>query len=369
MLDEVEKLRVVHLEEHTSDLSGELTLSPDTSAAYPEARREGDLLVDQRVKSFTEHLLLLDGTGSGQRLGRKSRSLLRSGGLVLGSDGHLGASRSVGGESLGNTDGRGSTVGSLGSRSGRGSSSRSGVVGGHSTVGSGWGHTVRHGGHTGLTVGSVSGSVLHHLGSTWVSHHGSTSHGHHVGLTVSGHGWVAVDGLTHVTGTHGSTWVTTSVLSLRHLRLESLSSDILSLGQGDVQGLGADHLAVHLGDSLGGLVGGRVADETEVLGSTLVVLHDSAAGDCSKGIEFGSESLIIPLVVEVLDVEVDTGRLGLLLGSSLLVTLLELVVSLSSLLGSSGVKLLSLELLLVQLVNGLGGGLVVDIVDETETGG
>jgi len=28
VLDEVEKLRVVHLEEHTSDLSGELTLGP-----------------------------------------------------------------------------------------------------------------------------------------------------------------------------------------------------------------------------------------------------------------------------------------------------------------------------------------------------
>jgi hypothetical protein len=146
-----------------------------------------------------------------------------------------------------------------------------------------------------------------------------------------------------------------------------LSSDILSLGEGDVQGLGADHLAIHLGDSLGSLVGRRVADETKVLGSTLVVLHDPARSDGSEGVELGSESLIIPLVVEVLDVEVDTGRLGLLLGSSLLVTLLELVVSLSSLLSSTSVELLSLELLVVQLVDGLGGGLVVDIVDETET--
>jgi hypothetical protein len=146
-----------------------------------------------------------------------------------------------------------------------------------------------------------------------------------------------------------------------------LSSDILSLGEGDVQGLGANHLAVHLRDSLGGLIGRRVADETKVLGSTLVVLHDPARGDGSEWVELGSESLIIPLVVEVLDVEVDTGRLGLLLHSSLLVTLLELVVSLGSLLGSASVKLLSLELLFVELLDGLDGGFVVDKVDETET--
>jgi len=366
VFDEVEKFRVVHLEEHTSDLSGELTLSPDTLVMI--YRNADDSLVDQRVKSFTEHLLLLNGVGSGQRLGRESGSLSRSGSLVLGSNRHLRTSGSVGGESLGNTDGRGSTVGSLSTRSGRRSSSRSGVVGGHSTVRSSGGHTVRHGRHTGLAIRSVSGSVLHHLGSTGVSHHRTTSHGHHVGLTVSRHGRVAVDGLTHVTGTHGSTRVTASVLSLRHLGLESLSSDVLSLGESDVQGLGTDHLAVHLRDSLGSLIGRRVADETKVLGSTLVVLHDSAAGDCSEGVELGSESLIIPLVVEVLDVKVDTGRLGLLLGSSLLVTLLEFVVSLGSLLSSAGVKLLSLELLLVQLINSLGSGLVVDIVDETETG-
>jgi hypothetical protein len=327
-------------------------------------KKQDDLLVDQRVESFTEHLLLLLGRSSGQRLGRESRSG-GSGGLLTGvlrSDGHLSTSGSVGRETLGNTDGRRSTVDSRTGSAIRGSGTS--VVGRH-TVRTGRGHTIRHGGHTGSTVRSVSGSVLHHLRSTGVStHHGS--HGHHTGLTVSGHGRVAVYGLTHVSGsTH--TVESHSRLSLVDLRLESLSSNILSLGESDIQRLGANHLAVHLGYSLGSLVGGRVADETKVLGSTLVILHDSAAGDCSEWVKLGSESLIVPLVIEVLDVEVDTGRLGLLLVSSFLVSLFELVVSLGSLLGSSSVKLLSLEVLVVQLVNGLGGGFMVDIVDETET--
>jgi hypothetical protein len=331
--------------------------------------------VDQGVERFTKHLLLLLGRSSGKRLGGESGGL-GSGSLltgVLGSNGHLGTSGSVGGETLGLTDGRGSTVGSGSGTRGRRSSSRSGVSLGHGTgVRTGRGHTVwGHTGHTGLTVGSVSSrSTLHHLRVAGVIHHGGTSHGHHARSTVAAgtHGRVAVHGVGHVRGHTGAVVAHSLVLSLRHLRLESLSSDILSLGKSDIQGLGANHLAVHFGNSLGSLVGGRVADETKVLGSSLVVLHDSTRGDCSKGVELGSESLVIPLVVEVLDVEVDTGRLGLLLVSSLLVTLLELVVSLGSLLGSAGVKLLSLELLLVELLDGLDGSLVVDVVDETETG-
>ena len=307
--------------------------------------------MDQRVKSFTEHLLLLLRRSSGKRLGRESR-LSRGSSLLtskLRSDWHLATSGEVGGESLWGGVGGRSTVGSLLLRTtvggrGRGSSSRSGVVGWHLTVRTGrWGHTIWHGhttGHTGLTAGSVSRSVLHHLGSTRVAaHHGSTSHWHHTGLTVGGHGRVTVHGLTHEWSTHSTTTLVVHSLvgSLSHLGLESLSSDVLSLSEGDVEGLGTNDLAVHLRDSLGGLIGSGETNETKVLGGSLVVLHDLARGDGTERVEFGSESLVIPLVVEVLDVEVDTGRLGLLLEPSLLVSLFQLVVSLGSLLGSTSV--------------------------------
>lgn len=73
------------------------------------------------------------------------------------------------------------------------------------------------------------------------------------------------------------------------------------------------------------------------------------------------------LTVKVLDVEVDTGRLGLVFESLLLVGSSQLLVSLRSLLSSANVELLALDLLLVELLDGLGGGLVVGKVDKAES--
>jgi len=156
-------------------------------------------------------------------------------------------------------------------------------------------------------------------------------------------------------------------LTLLHLRLEGLTTDVLALSKSDVEGLGADHLAVHLLDGLGGLIGGRVANETEVARSSVLVLHDLAGSDSSKGVELSSETLVIPLIVKVLDVKVDTGRLGLVLHALLLVGSAEFVITLGPLLGTTDVKLLSLPLLVVELIGSLLGRLVRDKVDETET--
>jgi hypothetical protein len=146
-----------------------------------------------------------------------------------------------------------------------------------------------------------------------------------------------------------------------------LSTDILSLSERNVKRLGTDHLAVHLGNSFGRLVGRRVADETEVLGDALVILHDSAAGDGSEWVELGSKTVVIPLVIQVLDVKVHTGRLGLVLETLLLVALSQLFVSLGSLLSSADKELLALPFGLIERIDSLLGRLVIDKVYETES--
>ena len=49
--------------------------------------------------------------------------------------------------------------------------------------------------------------------------------------------------------------------ALRKLSLEAHAAVLLALREGDVEGLGARHLAVHLGHRAGGLVGGGKGDE------------------------------------------------------------------------------------------------------------
>ncbi len=88
---------------------------------------------------------------------------------------------------------------------------------------------------------------------------------------------------------------------------------------------------------------GKLTLETPL--SSFMTLHD---GDGAKRVELGSETVVVHSstvcqlhhagwaerrTVKVLDVEVDTGALGLLLDSLVLVVLSELLVSLGSLLG------------------------------------
>lgn len=308
----MKEFTIVHLKKHTGDFTGEVGLS----------------LVDEGIQALSKHLLLLGGTSSGKRLGTETGSGL-SGllgeALGLGSDRHLTSGDGASGKTKWGTNWRWSAVGSWDSS---GWSSTLGAVGSNRVVGAwhtwvahlwGW-HTVWHG-HAWLTTwgtGVSGSSLLHHWLLTWVaSHDGATSHAWHGHAWLTGVSWhwgVSVDGGTHVAWSGHAATVSESLgLSLLHLRLEGLSTDVFSLSEGDVEGLGADHLAVHLLDSFGGLVGGRVAHETKVLiesarclmrdighcthpGGSALVLHDSAAGDGTKGVELGSESLVVPLV-------------------------------------------------------------------------
>lgn len=356
----MQKLGVVHLEEHTGDLAGKFGLSSE----------------DERVDSLTEHLLLLSGSGSaksgsGELLRSRGGGTFLASGLLTLRTGTVLSRSTTGGTTV-----RSSSSGtSTGTRSHTANllllllssvTSRAHRTSVRHTSGR---HRVRHGsgGSThGLTVRTVSRSTTggNHTGRR-VAHHGTSS-------TVSSRRRRVVHGLLgHVssgsTETGSGGHLHSLVVSRSDLVLESCSSGLLSLSDGDVEGLGADHLAVHLCDGLSGLIGGREANETETSGSTtLLVSHDLARGDRTESVELGSESLVIPVVSDVLDVQVDTLVLGLLLESGSLVRSSELLVTLVSLLGSRDKELLALVLGVVQSVNGLLGVLVSLKVDETE---
>merc|ERR1719220_3386721 len=92
--------------------------------------------------------------------------------------------------------------------------------------------------------------------------------------------------------------------AMRWMYCEVSLAVLLPLGQGHVQRLGHDDAAVHLGDRLGGLLGGREADESESLGASLLA-HDLGGGDGAVRGELLPEPLIIDGVIQVLDVQVD----------------------------------------------------------------
>ena len=279
----------------------------------------GDSLLDKRVERLSEHLLLVLWRCPSKtlRIELLSSCLRRRSALGVSlrrSKRHLRTSgHGTSGKTLRSTNGR-SAVG-IGCRSGRSSAH---IGRSHRVL---WHTGVRHlrrrhpigHVHPRLTGWSVSWScLLHHL-LRRVSHHRASHARHHSGLsTVAVHRRVRVHGCTHVSRCSHTASVGHSLgLSLLHLRLQGLSSHVLALGEGDVEGLGADHLAVHVLDSLGGFIGGGVADKAKVLqGSTLngfenqpahprcaiVILHDLAAGDGTEGLKLGSETVVIPLV-------------------------------------------------------------------------
>jgi len=154
--------------------------------------------------------------------------------------------------------------------------------------------------------------------------------------------------------------------ALGHLGLELGTTLLLALSEGDVDWLGGKDLAVHLSDSLGGLLWGGVANETEAFAHALIVTHDLARGDGTVLLESGAENVVWESLIEVLDVEVDT----LVLLEALLLDLVELILELSGalglLLGTANVHGLALELETVLLLNSLGGGGHLGEVDEGE---
>ena len=142
-------------------------------------------------------------------------------------------------------------------------------------------------------------------------------------------------------------------------------SVLLPLGEGHVQRLGHDDPAVHLGDGLGSLLGGREADESESLGATLLA-HHLGGGDGAVGSEFLPQPLVVNSVIQVLDVEIDSLVSVEPLQLQLLKLLLELSLSLRFLLGSPDVESLAADVRSVELFHGLLSRLGLLEGDESE---
>ena len=371
VLQKVQQLAVVHLEQHASDLAGVVGLTGSNLG----------------VQVLTNHLLLLIGIGSGQS-GSGQASGLGSRGSGSGSSGTVSTGLAlVLGETT--TAGTGDAAGS------------SGTLGAGGTLGT----TLLTGGTAALRLGAgtlAAGTALAHRGEALahrVAGHGSTGvhllglvrvnpagAGDHTGLAGVDHTATTLGreatgtgveelGRVHAAGHLAGHLLHAELGALGHLGLQLRLADLLALGKSDVDGLGAEHAAVHLGDSLGGLIGGREADETETLGGTLdllsllsslLIAHDLGGGDDTINGELLTELLIIDIVIQVLDVQVDALVLVELLHLLLLVLLLELLLTLTLLLGAGDEQLLLLVLGIVELIDGALGILVVFEVDETE---
>ncbi|KAH3665483.1 hypothetical protein OGAPHI_003668 [Ogataea philodendri] len=143
------------------------------------------------------------------------------------------------------------------------------------------------------------------------------------------------------------------------------------LGQqpSNVQWLSSHHSLVHLSDGLGGLLWRAVANETESLGFSRIVKHHLGRGDGSVWLELFLQLGIVDGLVQVLDEQVEALVLIKLFLSSRFVLVLQRLESLALLLGSSNVKLLTVNLLVVKFSNSLGSVLVGLEVHKTETSG
>jgi len=158
----------------------------------------------------------------------------------------------------------------------------------------------------------------------------------------------------------------TKLVALSDLALQLLPPNFPSLGKRDIEGLGADHLVVHLGNSLSSLLGRGETDETETLGMVLVVAHDFCASDCSERLKLGTEFLVVDVILEILDIQVDTLVFAELLHLGLFISLAQFLFAFCFLLGTSDKQLPAVMLGLVESINRLVGILVVIVVDETE---
>mmetsp|Transcript_31331 Transcript_31331/g.91752 ORF Transcript_31331/g.91752 Transcript_31331/m.91752 type:complete len:621 (-) Transcript_31331:133-1995(-) len=355
-LQKMEELGVVHLEEHAGDLASELRLR----------------LVDEGVETLANHVLLHLGAGRSESAGGEA---LVSGNGRLGLLGrHLLLGRGRGDALLLGRHVAGllvelhvllatatSTAASTALVRVAATTASAGSLLGHAAV-------LRHGVHAPLLL------LLHH----GVGEAGTAGH-HGVGrLHTAGSGAALLHvhtrhaaGVAHGHGTTSHAGLASAATGVASLELGP--TDLLALGKGDEDGLGADDLAVHLVDGPGGLLGGGVADEAEASRpAVLHVLHDAGRSDGAHGGELVAKDVVGDGIVEVLDVEVDALELGdavHLLGFELGA---EFALALGLLLRSADEHLegdfLTVdgagELLAVEALNGIDGTVVIGVGDE-----
>jgi hypothetical protein len=157
------------------------------------------------------------------------------------------------------------------------------------------------------------------------------------------------------------------VITLGDLAFQLLAANVAALGKGDIQWLATDHLVIHFWNGLGSLVRGRETNKSKAFGCALLVTHNFAAGDGTEGFELATEFIVIHIILEILDVQVNTLVLALLLSAGLFVRTTELFVAFRFLLGTRDVEILAMELGVVQLINGFLSVLVFFVVHKAET--
>jgi hypothetical protein len=414
-LDQVQQLSVVHLQKHTGDLAGLLGL----------------VLIDQRIQSLADHVLLGDWVGRGEHsitevhvavghlLGLLLRSTLLQGlALVAHLVGELDAALHVASGSLALRDLLLQLLRIALLRTGASLQLLRGLALRRDTL--------LRSAETWLTRDAAwdsLGRLLQVLRSAWDASRSTsaawTLHERRDGLLsweVTIAGWASAtlllerqtSGGTSTTDLAGvwewhtswlrssrETWLTTLLhvhahegrnLTVLRSTLE-LTSVLRSIGGGKVslamllalvkghhQRLTSEWLAVHLSDSAGGLLGGGVADESEALGGLQVsVAHDAGRGDGSERGECLSELLVSHGVSNVLDVQVH----ALVLLNTLVIDGVQAGLDLSGALvlllcaGHIDLEVASgvLDGLVGQLGKGLGGTLMVRHVDEAEAFG
>mmetsp|Transcript_7796 Transcript_7796/g.18105 ORF Transcript_7796/g.18105 Transcript_7796/m.18105 type:complete len:304 (+) Transcript_7796:722-1633(+) len=282
-VDEMEQLAVVQtLKQHAGDLAGESTLARRNERVQALTKKLL-LLLRGGVNQHGRELLLGESTGDhGHRRGRLLGSLLSSGhGLVLG----LVAVADVGRE----LDALGPLLlGLAGLDAGLASNLTLGTAlaeAAAALVGHGRVH-----GATGDEATTATGSHVerrHHEGALSLGARARGTRVHHR------HGLRRE--IAHV--------LARVVRALEVLALEVGAAHLLRLVKSDVDGLGAHHLAVHVRDSTGGVIGRSKAHVAEALALAGVQL-DLGRGDGAEGLESRAQLVVIDGVIEVLDVQV-----------------------------------------------------------------
>ncbi|ROV94110.1 hypothetical protein VPNG_09340 [Cytospora leucostoma] len=425
---QVDELLVVHLEEHTSDLSGQLRLQ---GRDLGEDSLTEELLLLRRSRSSKLRLEQSGGAQLGAELARCSASL-GTGGEAL-TAGHVTATWnstffSVSRREPRNANGTATRLDTASAGESRSlvldlleSGNELGVVGLVVTSGR---EVSRHAVHVGrqllrrdaATAATLSRVALGELALTTSLGTGD-GHAELVGQATTGTGWEAtllarsvedrrLHEVTRHTGSGGL--LHPNLVAGLNASLELVLTHILALSESDVQGLAVDHPLVHVGNGLGGIVRVAEAHETEALalaelllrlllrlllagllagggglltlllvllvlavllvfGSVCVgIAHD--LGRCDRTVlgKHGPELLVINIVTQVLDVQVDTLVLVLLLNAGSLVGPTELLLTLMLLLGTADIEVLTLEVIAVQLLDSLVGSFMSSEVDKSE---
>lgn len=159
------------------------------------------------------------------------------------------------------------------------------------------------------------------------------------------------------------------LVALGYLALELLPSNLTALSERDIERFGTNHLVVHLCDSLGGLLGAGITNETEPFRVVLIVAHDFGAGNGPKRLKLGTEFFVVDVVVDILDIKVDALIFAQLLHLGLLVRLPQLFLTFGLLLGPVNKKLTAKVRTVMELLQGLGSTFVISEVDESKAFG